>query len=119
MDIREYNRMAWFPDLAGIDILCLASGGGQQGPVLAAAGAKVTVLDNSPRQLEGDRFVPDVRSAWAEAFRVLRRGGVLLAGFFEDAYGEEENGLLTNYMPTFIATRAIKPYHKTREEGLV
>lgn len=49
---------AWFPqDLHGVDILCLASGGGQQGPVLAAAGANVTVLDNSPRQLEQDRMV--------------------------------------------------------------
>jgi SAM-dependent methyltransferase len=109
----------WFPDLKGLDVLCLASGGGQQGPILAAAGANVTVLDNSPRQLEQDRFVaerdslaittvegdmadlsmfpdqsfglivhpvsnvfvPDVRPVWAEAFRVLRRGGALLAGF--------------------------------------
>jgi hypothetical protein len=38
-------------------ICSLASGGGQQGPILAAAGAKVTVLDNSPRQLEQDRLV--------------------------------------------------------------
>lgn len=50
---------AWFPPLAGADILCLASGGGQQGPVLAAAGAHVTVFDNSPRQLERDRFVAE------------------------------------------------------------
>jgi hypothetical protein len=35
----------WFPALAGLDLLCLASGGCQQGPVLAAAGAAVTVLD--------------------------------------------------------------------------
>ena len=50
----------WFPDpLAGTDVLCLASGGGQQGPVLAAAGARVTVLDNSPRQLAQDRMVAD------------------------------------------------------------
>ena len=43
----------WFPaDLSGVDVLCLASGGGQQGPVLAAAGPRVTVLDNSPRQLD-------------------------------------------------------------------
>ena len=48
---------AWFPDLEGLDVLCLASGGGQQGPILAAAGAKVTVLDNSPKQLEQDRLV--------------------------------------------------------------
>ncbi|MDT5024795.1 MAG: hypothetical protein QOE61_1221 [Micromonosporaceae bacterium] len=48
----------WFPaDLTGIDILCLASGGGQQGPVLAAAGATVTVFDNSPKQLQRDESV--------------------------------------------------------------
>jgi SAM-dependent methyltransferase len=112
--------LAWFPqDLHGLDILCLASGGGQQGPVLAAAGANVTVFDNSPRQLEQDRmvakrdglvlitvegdmrdlsvfgdgcfdlvfhpvsnvFCPEVRPVWREAYRVLRPGGVLLAGF--------------------------------------
>lgn len=49
----------WFPPLKGADVLCLASGGGQQGPILAAAGAHVTVLDNSPRQLAQDRFVAE------------------------------------------------------------
>lgn len=45
----------WFPaDLSGVAVLCLASGGGQQGPVLAAAGATVTVFDNSPAQLGRD-----------------------------------------------------------------
>jgi SAM-dependent methyltransferase len=49
---------SWFPaDLAGADVLCLASGGGQQGPTLAAAGARVTVFDNSPRQLQQDETV--------------------------------------------------------------
>jgi SAM-dependent methyltransferase len=110
----------WFPEeVAGLEVLCLASGGGQQGPTLAAAGARVTVLDNSPAQLARDRlvaereglalstfegdmrdlsrfaagsfdlvfhpvsnlFVPEVRPVWREAFRVLRRGGILLAGF--------------------------------------
>lgn len=53
----------WFPsDLQGVDILCLASGGGQQGPVLAAAGANVTVFDNSPRQLDQDRTVAERES---------------------------------------------------------
>ena len=47
----------WFPDLSGLELLCLACGGGQQGPVFAAAGAKVTVLDNSPAQLAQDRLV--------------------------------------------------------------
>lgn len=53
---------SWFPDLHGLDLLALASGGGQQGPILAAAGANVTVFDNSPRQLERDREVADRES---------------------------------------------------------
>lgn len=114
----------WFPPLAGREVLCLASGGGQQAPLLAAAGARVTVLDNSPNQLARDRlvaerdglslttllgdmadlsafadgsfdlifhpvsnlFAADVRPVWREAYRVLRRGGVLLAGFMNPAY---------------------------------
>jgi ubiquinone/menaquinone biosynthesis C-methylase UbiE len=48
----------WFPQsLNGLKILCLASGGGQQGPVLAAVGAEVTVTDISKKQLEQDEFV--------------------------------------------------------------
>ena len=35
----------WFPaELTDTPVLCLASGGAQQGPVLAAAGAEVTVF---------------------------------------------------------------------------
>ena len=49
----------WFPPLQGCRVLCLASGGGQQGPLLAAAGASVTVFDNSPRQLDRDRQVAE------------------------------------------------------------
>jgi SAM-dependent methyltransferase len=115
----------WFPtNLDGQDVLCLASAGGQQGPVLAATGAKVTVLDNSPSQLEQDRrvaeregldfrliegdmadlsmfldasfdlifhpvsnvFVPEIRPVWVEAYRVLRPGGTLLAGFMNPVH---------------------------------
>ena len=119
----------WFPPLAGLDLLGLACGGGQQGPIFAAAGANVTVFDNSPRQLAQDRlvaeregltirtvegdmadlsafadggilpaaafdlvfhpvsnvFAQDVLPVWREAFRVLRPGGVLLAGFMNPA----------------------------------
>lgn len=48
----------WFPKyIKGLKILCLASGGGQQAPVLAAAGADVTVTDISKKQLEQDEKV--------------------------------------------------------------
>lgn len=50
---------AWFPEVKGKNVLCLASGGGQQGPILAAAGANVVVLDNCPAQLEQDRLVAE------------------------------------------------------------
>jgi ubiquinone/menaquinone biosynthesis C-methylase UbiE len=115
----------WFPALAGLDVLALACGGGQQGPVFAAAGANVTVFDNSPRQLDRDRevaereglanlhtvegdarslamfasesfdfifhpvsnlFIPEIRPIWKEAFRVLRRGGTMLAGFMNPIF---------------------------------
>ena len=49
----------WFPPLPGADVLCLASGGGQQGPIMAAAGAVVTVYDNSAAQLARDRGVAE------------------------------------------------------------
>ena len=114
--------MDWFPQVNGlfngVEILALASAGGQQGPIFAAAGANVTVFDNSPGQLNQDllvakreglaihtvngdmrdlsqfanetfdfifhpcsnSFVPDVQPVWNEAFRVLKKGGTMLAG---------------------------------------
>lgn len=47
----------WFGNVKNKRVLCLASGGGQQAPLFAAAGAKTTVFDNSPKQLEKDIFV--------------------------------------------------------------
>lgn len=49
---------SWYPTpLAGKDVLCLASGGGQQGPIMAAVGANVTVFDYCEAQLDADRMV--------------------------------------------------------------
>ncbi len=129
----------WFPDdLKGADILCLASGGGQQVPVLAALGANVTSFDNSNKQLTQDQvvaeregleisleqgdaadlsrfedesfdliwhpvsncFMPELQPVWNEAFRVLRKGGEMLAGFHNpfiyifDRIKDEEEGKL-------------------------
>jgi len=43
--------------ISGKRALCLASGGGRQGPLLAAAGANVTVVDISPEMLNLDQEV--------------------------------------------------------------
>jgi SAM-dependent methyltransferase len=129
---------SWIPPLVGADVLGLASGGGRQGPILAAAGANVTVLDASEGQLALDRdvaerhglplataqgdmrdlsrfadasfdvivhpiancYVAEVRPIWREAFRVLRPGGLLLAGWQNPALylfdaAAHERGVLT------------------------
>jgi len=50
---------AWFGDLRGKRVLGLASGGGQQMPIFAAAGASCAVLDYSDRQIESERMVAE------------------------------------------------------------
>jgi 2-polyprenyl-3-methyl-5-hydroxy-6-metoxy-1,4-benzoquinol methylase len=45
----------WIGSVRGKRILALAAGGGHQGPILAAAGARVTVVDISEAQLAIDR----------------------------------------------------------------
>lgn len=49
----------WLPPLAGLEVLGLASAGGQQAPLFAAAGARVTVVDISEGQLALDREVAE------------------------------------------------------------
>lgn len=54
------NRSKFYgEDLHGKNVLCLASGGGQQSIAFALLGAKVTVVDFSAQQLEKDRLVSE------------------------------------------------------------
>ena len=154
----------WFPPLKSADVLCLASGGGQQGPVLAAAGANVTVFDNSPAQLKQDQlvaerealsiqtvegdaadlsmfanesfdlvfnpvstvFMQDVRAVWREAYRVLRREGILMTGFMNpvhyifDLYKADEGVLeVTHSIPYSDLTSIPQEYlDELIEKGL-
>jgi Methylase involved in ubiquinone/menaquinone biosynthesis len=109
---------SWFPnEIKGKKVLLIAGGGGQQGPILSAAGADVTVFDNSKKQLEQDEmvakreniviktvqgnmqdlsvlkdesfdfimqfgggFVDSVLPVWKEAYRVLKKGGIMVSG---------------------------------------
>ncbi|MGE5192619.1 MAG: class I SAM-dependent methyltransferase, partial [Deltaproteobacteria bacterium] len=42
------------PSVAGVQVLCLAAGGGWQSVLYASAGAHVTVVDLSPEMLRQD-----------------------------------------------------------------
>jgi SAM-dependent methyltransferase len=59
----------WYPKLAGARVLGLASAGGQQCPVLAAAGAQVTSFDASPKQLARDIEVADREGLTIDTFQ--------------------------------------------------
>jgi SAM-dependent methyltransferase len=60
---------SWIEPVAGKHVLCLAGGGGQQAPILAALGAKVTVLDLSEKQLERDRAIAASHGLAIETFQ--------------------------------------------------
>jgi SAM-dependent methyltransferase len=45
----------WLPWRRFRTVLCLAAGGGQQGPLFASLGYEVTVIDLAPEQLDRDR----------------------------------------------------------------
>lgn len=47
----------WLKDIKGKKVLCLAGAGGLQAPLLACAGADVTVLDLSDKMLAKDRQI--------------------------------------------------------------
>jgi SAM-dependent methyltransferase len=53
--MRTLDGRGWLPaSVQGLDVLCLASGGGWQSILYAAAGARVTVVDLSPAMLRLD-----------------------------------------------------------------
>jgi SAM-dependent methyltransferase len=60
--LRTIDQLGWLGgDIRGKSLLCLAAGGGKHGPLYAACGAVVTVVDLSPVQLELDRQVATER----------------------------------------------------------
>ncbi len=88
--------LRWFPPLQGADVLCLASGGGQQGPILAAAGARVTVFDNSPAQLKQDQFVAERESL---SLRTVEGDAANLSMFGDESFDLVFNPCSTVFMP--------------------
>jgi phosphoglycerate dehydrogenase-like enzyme len=78
----------WFSPMQGLKVLGLACGGRQQGPIMAAAGAEVTIFDNSPAQLAGQMDA-----------------GFAIIGMYEDHHNQVK---LSESIETYIATRAVK-----------
>lgn len=130
----------WFPDLRGKRLLGLASGGGQQMPLFALAGAECTVLDYSSRQLQSERdvaeregysimvvradmtrplpfrdrsfdvifhpvsncYIRDVQHVWDECARILKPGGLLMAGLdngINFLFAEEDESRIVQRLP--------------------
>ena len=131
----------WYPNLKGCKVLGLASGGGQQMPILTAAGAYCTVLYYSERQLQREKmvaeregyeieivradmtkplpfedetfdmivhpvsncYVEEVLPIWRECYRVLKKGGRLLAGLdngINFLFNEVDEGLIVYSLPS-------------------
>lgn len=157
---------SWLPqDIKGKNILCLASAGGQQAPILTAAGATVTVFDISEQQLLQDRmvakrdnlelitvqgdmrdlsvltsdhfdyiihpisnlYIPDLTDLWRESYRVLAKGGSLLASFYNpilfvfdrDASLAEQGLLRPKYTIPFSDPNSlsVQDYQKKLDSG--
>ncbi len=101
----------WFGELAGSRVLCLAGGGGQQGPLLAAAGARVTVYDNSPAQLLQDQTVAarehlDITTVQGD----MRSLEPLQDGAFDLVVHPCSNGFVPDILPVWReAFRVLRP----------
>lgn len=101
----------WFPPLKGLKILCLASGGGQQAPILAAAGAEVTVFDNSPAQLARDHEVAERENL---NLRIVEGDAGDLSMFADASFDMVFNPVSTVFMPSVHpvwreSSRVLKP----------
>ncbi len=58
--LQQVDALGWLGgNIQGWHVLCLAAGGGKHGPLYAAAGANVTVVDFSSAMLELDREMRD------------------------------------------------------------
>jgi SAM-dependent methyltransferase len=82
-------------DLGSKDVLCLASGGGQQSIAFAILGARVTVLDLDEGQLERDRNV--ARGRGIEI--TTRRGDMRELPFEDDSFDVVWQPYSINFVP--------------------
>lgn len=129
--LRQYaaGKMAFLPepltcmfppsilvDVASKDILCLASGGGQQSAVFGLLGARVTVVDLVEGQLEGDRRAAAHYGYEIAALRAdMRNLSCLDDSTFDLVYQANSIGYVPDVRPVYAeVARVLRPNGRYR-----
>ncbi len=109
------DSRGWLPgSVKGLDILCLAAGGGWQSILYASAGAKVTVLDISEEMLKRDRDEAEKRGL---DIRVVQGTMDDLSQFEEASFDLVHQPVSTCYVPR-IADVYVQIGRVLRDRGL-
>lgn len=98
--INSLDGRGWLPaSVAGLDVLCLASGGGWQSILYASASARVTVVDLSGGMLELDR-----REAARRGLSVTTIEGSMddLSMLHEESFDIVHQPVSTCYVPSVV-----------------
>ena len=86
----------WLKDIKGKRVICLAGAGGLQAPLLACAGAEVTVLDLSEKMLTKDRNIAETEHL---NIRIEKGNMCDLSRFSDDSFDYIVNPTSLMYVP--------------------
>jgi SAM-dependent methyltransferase len=113
--LQTVDGVGWLGgSIAGWQVLCLAAGGGRHGPLYAAAGAEVTVVDLSPTMLAKDREMSREKKL---SIRTVETSMDDLSMFATDAFDLVIHPVSTCYLPNL--TRLFTEIARvTRPDGL-
>ena len=103
-------------DVSGLDVLCLASGGGQQSAAFGLLGANVAVFDLSETQLERDREAAEHYSLDIQTVQGDMRD---LSHFRDDSFDIVWNGHSLGFIPNALevfseVARVVRPRGRSR-----
>jgi SAM-dependent methyltransferase len=102
--LQTLDSRGWLPTtVEGLDVLCLAAGGGWQSILYALAGARVTVVDLSPAMLEQD--VAEARRRNVHV-RVLEASMDDLSALGDASFDIVHQPVSTCYVPDILAVFA-------------
>ncbi|WP_051209307.1 class I SAM-dependent methyltransferase [Butyrivibrio sp. WCD3002] len=86
----------WLANIKGNNVLCLAGAGGLQAPLLACAGANVTVIDISDKMLDKDREIANAENLSIE---IVKGNMCDLSCFSDDTFDLVINPPSLMYIP--------------------